>query len=62
MVSSTHDFVPGHNNYEYILDNIPENSPCLFGSSLMKIFYEKIIPRQLWLDKPSGVEINCATL
>ncbi len=55
MVSSTLDFMPGHNNYEYILDNIPENSPYLFGSSLMKIFYV-IIPRQLWLDKPSGVQ------
>ena len=47
--------MPGHNNYEYILDNIPDKSPYLFGSSLMKIFYV-MIPRQLWLDKPSGVQ------
>lgn len=55
MVSSTLDFMPGHNNYEYILGNVPNNSPYLYGSSLMKIFYV-IIPRQLWLDKPSGVQ------
>ncbi len=55
MISSTLDFMPGHNNYEYILGNVPDNSPYLYGSSLMKIFYV-IIPRQLWLDKPSGVQ------
>ena len=55
MLSSTLDFMPGHNNYEYIIANIPERSPYLFGASLFKIFFA-FIPRQIWADKPSGVQ------
>ena len=55
MVSSTLDFMPGHNNYEFIVENVPTESPYLYGASLSKILF-LVIPRQLWPNKPSGVQ------
>lgn len=55
MVSSTLDFMPGHNNFEYIIENIPEKSPYLWGATIFKLLFA-FIPRQLWLNKPSGVQ------
>ena len=55
VVAEASDFMPNHNNYEYITNNIPSKEPYLYGASLMKIIYA-FVPRSIWLDKPIGVQ------
>ena len=55
LLSTTLDFLPGHNNYEYIVNNVPNEISYLFGSSLFKILFI-FIPRSIWSEKPLGVQ------
>ncbi len=55
MIISYLDFMPAHNNYEFIVQNVPNSTPYLWGSSIIK-FFTIIIPRQLWPNKPKQVQ------
>jgi len=55
VIISYLDFMPAHNNYEFIIQNVPNSTPYLWGSSIIK-FFTIIIPRQLWPNKPISVQ------
>ena len=54
-ISSLMDFMPGHNNYEYIVNNTNTFDEYLWGSSLLKIILI-FVPRFIWSQKPFGVQ------
>jgi oligosaccharide repeat unit polymerase len=50
------DFPMIYDDYMFLLNNIPERGPYLYGESYAKIFFW-LVPRRFWPQKPVSIDV-----